>query len=282
MLFESKALGDEPRFQDLFQHKTESTGQEKQGNTRGKNNCTFQGRIFILRTGFLFSELIFEPWQAQMGLLSPLWLHHSTGSQFLTATNAPGKKKGLKCFFSFRNSPVTLEPDCSPFSSLMGLQEVWLLYRSFCLSSPKISPSHCEGLTQAITHQVPAAVAQVSMAAAIRRQQWDGKVRNFFLTQAAPKQEFSDRFLRTELQSQLLLKNLCYCRVGYSEEASSRHSGERRTILVLGGHDLCLSLKPKWHWKFQNIKGIRITSFSSDKSVVKQSLLLILPAAIRF
>lgn len=99
-------------------------------------------------------------------------------SQFLTATNAPNKKHDLKCFFSFSNSPVTLEPDCSPFSSLKGLQEVWLLCRSFCLSSPKISPL-TEGLTQAITHQVPAAVVQVSMAAAIRRQQCDGKVRNF-------------------------------------------------------------------------------------------------------
>lgn len=131
---------DELRFQDLFQHKTESTGQEKQGNTRGKNNCTFQGRIFILRTGFLFWELIFEPWQAQMGLLSDYTIQQA--SQFLTATNAPSQKKGLKCSFSFSNSPVTLEPDCSPFSSLMGLQDVWLLYRSFCLSSPKISPSH--------------------------------------------------------------------------------------------------------------------------------------------
>lgn len=217
-----------------------------------------------------------------MGLVSPLWLHHSTGSQFLTATNAPGKKKGLKCFFSFSNSPVTLEPDCSPFSSLMGLQEVWLLCRSFCLSSPKISPSHCEGLTQAITHRVPAAVAQVSMAAAIRRQQGDGKVRNFFNTgssKAGVLRQISAHWTTITAPTK---KNLCYCRVGYSEEASSRHSGERRTILVLGGHDLCLSLKPKWHWKFQNIKGIQITSFSSDKSVVKQSLLLILPAAIRF
>lgn len=75
-----------------------------------------------------------------MGLLSDYTIQQA--SQFLTAKNAPNKKKGLKCFFSFSNSPVTLEPDCSPFSSLMGFQEVWLLCRSFCLSSPKISPSH--------------------------------------------------------------------------------------------------------------------------------------------
>lgn len=46
----------------------------------------------------------------------------------------------------------------------MVLQEVWL---------PLLSQSLplTEGLPQAITHQVPAAVAQVSIAAAIRRQQ---------------------------------------------------------------------------------------------------------------
>lgn len=95
-----------------------------------------------------------------------------------------------------------------------------------------------------------------------------------FWTEAAPKEEFSDRFLHTGsvLQSQLLLKNLCYCRGACSEEASSRHSRERGTTLVLGGHDLCLSLKPKWHSKFQNIKGIQITSFTSNKTVVKLSL----------
>lgn len=51
---------------------------------------------------------------------------------------------------------------------------------------------------------------------------------------------------------------------------------------MLGGHDLCLFLKPKWHSKFQNIKGIQITSFTSDKTVVKQSLLLILPEAVQW
>lgn len=126
---------------------------------------------------------------------------------------------------------------------------------------------------------MPAAVAQVSMAAAIRRQQRDGKVRNFFnigSSKAGVLRHIS------ALQSQLLLKNLYYCRGRYSEEASHKHSRERGTSLVLEGHDLCLSLKPKWHSKFQNIKRIQITSFISNKTVVKLSLLLILHATIKF
>lgn len=204
-------------------------------------------------------------------------------SQFLTATNAPNKKKCLKCFFSFSNSPVTLEPDCSPFSSLMGLQEVWLLYRSFCLSSPKICPSQRDWQrTEAITHQVPAAAAQVSMAAAIHRQQSGGKVRDFLnigSSKTGVLRQISAHRLWTTITAPT---KKTYCRVRYSKEASSRHRRERGTILVLGGHDFCLSLKPKWHSKFQNIKSIQITSFTSDKTVVEQSLLLILPAAVRF
>lgn len=45
---------------------------------------------------------------------------------------------------------------------------------------PLLSQNFSLSLREAITHQVPAAVAQVSMAAAIRRQQCEGKVRNFF------------------------------------------------------------------------------------------------------
>lgn len=85
-----------------------------------------------------------------------------------------------------------------------------------------------EGLTQAITHQVPAAVAQVSMAAAVRRQQWDGKVRNF-LNIGSSIAEFSDRFLHTDsaLQSQLLLKNLCYCSGIFWRSTKQTQQGER-------------------------------------------------------
>lgn len=128
MLFKGKVPGDELKFQDFFQYKTESTGQEKQGNTREErqentreeNNCTFQGRIFILRT---------DIWVLTGSDGSPL-------SSLITPFNRPPnfsqlqmhltKRKGFKCFFSFSNSPVTLEPDCSPFSSLMVLQKVWL------------------------------------------------------------------------------------------------------------------------------------------------------------
>lgn len=166
MLFKSKVPGDELKFQDFFQYKTESTGQEKQGNTREENNCTFQWRILILRT---------DIWVLTGTDGSPLF-------SLITPFNRPPnfsqlqmhltKRKGFKCFFSFSNSPVTLEPDCSPFSSPMVLQEVWLPLLSQNLPLT-------EGLPQAITHQVPAAVAQVSIAAPIRRQQWDGKVRNF-------------------------------------------------------------------------------------------------------
>lgn len=158
-------------------------------------------------------------------------------------------------FLSSSNSPVTLEPDCSPLSRACK--------RFGCSTGDSASPLPksvplTEGLTQAIIHQVPAAVAQVSMAAAIHRQQGDGKVRDFFETQAAPKQEFSDRALHTdsELQTRLFTKKTA------------------GTILVLGGHELCLSSKPKWHSKFQNIEGIQITSFTSDKIVVIQSLAL--------
>lgn len=115
-----------------------------------KNRETQDRKITALsKGGFLFSEQDFysQNWYLSpdrlrwvSSLLSDYTIHQA--SQFLTATNTPNKKKGLKCFFSFSNSTVTLEPDCSPFSSLMGLQEVWLLCRSFCLSSPKISPSH--------------------------------------------------------------------------------------------------------------------------------------------
>lgn len=115
-----------------------------------KNRETQEGKVTALsKGGLLFWE---QDIYSQNCYLSPdrlRWVSSllsdytiQQASQFLTATNAPSKKKGLKCLFSFSNSPVTLEPDCSPFSSLMGSQEVWLLFRSFCLSSPKISPSH--------------------------------------------------------------------------------------------------------------------------------------------
>lgn len=172
-------IGVEPRFQDLFQYKTESTGQEKQESTRWKNNSTSQGRIFILRTGFFFLRTDIWALTGSDGvssLLSDYTIQQA--SQFLTVTNAPNKKKGLKCFFFFLFQQFPSNP--ARLLSL-GCKRFGCSTAAFASPLPKFRPL-TEGLTQAITHQVPAAVAQVSMDAAIRRQQWDGKVRNFLNT----------------------------------------------------------------------------------------------------
>lgn len=100
----SKIHGEELRVKDLIQW---GTGQENQWKGRQKSNCTFQERVFILRTVFLSQELRFEPWQAADGFPSPFDYTIQQVFLFLRATNALNNIKGhlgLKCFFFYSNS----------------------------------------------------------------------------------------------------------------------------------------------------------------------------------
>lgn len=102
-----------------------------------------------------------------------------------------------------------------------------------------------------------------------------------FLTQAAPKQSSQTDFCTQALH----YNHSSCCKTSATAEGDvlRRHQADTAgREAVLEGRDLCLSLKPKWHSEFQNIKGIQIKSFTSNKTVVKLSLLLILPAAVRF